>query len=152
MTVMMWVWLGIMVGALILELATMELVSIWFTFGAVLPFILETATVLGFEWQIAIFIIVSIILLLSLRKITKKYLLRHSEGKTNLETIIGKQCKLIEPITTDASGTIKINGVVWTAIAENEQTIESGAKVEIVKVDGNKIVVKAISEQKTNEA
>lgn len=142
MTTMMWVWLGVMIITLLLELCTMELVSIWFTFGAILPFILEVAIGLAIEWQLVIFIVLSALFIACLRKITKKFLLRNSEGKTNLESIIGKKYKLIEPITENSNGAIKINGVVWTAVCENSESKQTGEMVEVVKISGNKIIVK----------
>ena len=142
MTTMMWVWLGVMVASLVIELCTMEVVSIWFTFGAILPFILEVVGGVGLEWQLVAFVIVSAVLIACLRKITKKFLLRNSEGKTNLETIIGQKYKLIDPITSETNGTIKINGVVWTAVCENGESKQTGEIVEVVKISGNKIIVK----------
>ena len=142
MTTMMWVWLGVMVISLLAELCTMELISIWFTFGAIIPFVLEVSLGLAIEWQLTIFIVLSAVLLASLRKIAKKFFLRNSEGKTNLENIIGQKYKLIEPITESSNGTIKINGVVWTATTENGQEKQAGELVEIIKISGNKIIVK----------
>ena len=138
---MMWIWLGVMVISLIIELCTMEVVSIWFTFGAIIPFVLEVLGV-ALEWQLVAFVILSSILIASLRKITKNFLLRNSEGKTNLETIIGKKYKLIESISTESNGAIKINGVIWTAMCEDDKTINAGEFVEVVKISGNKIIVK----------
>ena len=141
MTTMMWIWLGVMVISLIIELGTMEVVSIWFTFGAIIPFVLEVIGV-GLEWQLVAFVIISAILIASLRKITKNFFLRNSEGKTNLEAIIGQKYKLIDPISAESNGSIKINGVIWTAMCEDDKAINSGELVEVVKISGNKIVVK----------
>ena len=40
METMFWVWLAVIVVSVIIELITFELVSIWFSAGAVIPFIL----------------------------------------------------------------------------------------------------------------
>ena len=141
---MMWIWLGVMGASLLIELGTMEVVSIWFTFGAIIPFILEVIGV-NLEWQLVTFVIISALLIAFLRKITKKFLLRNSEGKTNLETIIGKKYKLIEPITEGLNGAIKINGVVWTAITDDDSTINIG---EMVEYNGYKICVNCIKKLK----
>ena len=148
MDTMFWVWMGVIVATAIIEFSTMELVSIWFTFGAIVPFILAGTNATSWEIQLIIFIAISAVLILSLRRITKKFLLRNSKGKTNLDAIIGKHVRMIDEADFDSIGTVKVNGVIWNAVGESQETIESGTIVEIVKVDGNKLIVKKINEQK----
>ena len=42
---MFWVWLAVIAIALIIEIITLDLVSVWFACGAVVPFILSEAIV-----------------------------------------------------------------------------------------------------------
>lgn len=149
MSITFWVWLGVIVLTVILEAVTMELVSIWFTAGAIVPFIMAAAhDAGGWVWQLVIFFVVSAALILALRPITKKWLERGA-GKTNLDAIIGQQYRLIADISFDNPGRVKINDVIWTAVSENGEAIKAQTIVEIVKVSGNKMVVKpADSKQK----
>ena len=147
MDVMFWVWLAVIIVTIVVEAFTMEIISIWFTVGAIPSFILAGFDVLGWELQLVIFIVLSAVLILSLRKITKNFLLKNSNAKTNLATIIGTRVRMIEMTDFDSVGTVKINGVTWSAVGEKGETIESGAVVEIVKIAGNKLFVKAVDDK-----
>ena len=147
MSAMFWVWLGVIVVTAVVELVTTELVSIWFTFGAIVPFILATIDVVGFEWQILIFVVLSSVLIISLRKVTKKFLLRNSNEKTNIDSIIGKQCRMLARTDFETVGYVKINDVEWSAIALNGETIEQDEIVQVVKVSGNKLYVQKVKNE-----
>ena len=51
---------------------------------------------------------------------------------------------MIDKTTELELGSIKVNGIVYSAKAEDNSEIESGTEVEIVKVEGNKMIVKPI--------
>lgn len=141
MDFMFWVWIGIIVATALIEFLTLDLTSIWFTVGAIVPMILSIIGGIRWEIQVAVFIVLSIVLILSLRKVTRKFLLRNAKEKTNLDSLVGKVYKLIDPIDGDDTGTIKVNGVVWNVKSVNSISIEKGEKVKIVKVEGNKFIV-----------
>lgn len=146
MEVMFWVWLGVIAVTLIIEIATLELVSIWFTIGAVIPFILSAIGGIRIEIQISVFVVVSALLILFLRKAAQKVLFKNMNEKTNMDSFVGKKFKLLEKTDLENNGSLKINGVVWTAISEDGNLIEEGTLVEIVKLDGNKLVVRKADE------
>ena len=148
---MFWVWLAIIVVTIVVEAFTMEIISIWFTVGAIPSFILAGFNAVGWEIQLVIFIVISAVLILSLRKITKNFLLRNSNAKTNLASVIGTKVRMIEMTDFDSIGTVKLNGVTWSAVGENGETIESGAVVEIVKIEGNKLFVKEVDSKEKNK-
>lgn len=146
MDVMFWVWLGVIVVSAIIEFSTMEIVSIWFTFGAIIPFIMAGTNAVRWEIQLVVFVVVSAILIVSLRGITKKFLLRNSNEKTNVDSLIGKHFRMLERTDFETLGSLKINDIIWSAIGENQQVIEKGDVVEIVKIEGNKLTVRKVVE------
>ena len=150
MDIMFWVWLAIIVVTIVVEAFTMEIIS-RFTVGAIPSFILAGFNAVGWEIQLVIFIVISAVLILSLRKITKNFLLRNSNAKTNLASVIGTKVRMIEMTDFDSIGTVKLNGVTWSAVGENGETIESGAVVEIVKIEGNKLFVKEVDSKEKNK-
>ena len=79
-----WIWLGVTVFSLIVEFITFDMASIWFAFGGIIAMILAACGV-GLTWQLIVFIVVALTLLLSLRKIALKYLQRGSNFKSNTE-------------------------------------------------------------------
>lgn len=146
MAVSFWVWLGVIVLTAIVEVATMELVSIWFTVGAIPAFILAAipATANYWEIQVAVFVVISALLIIFLRKIAKKLLLKNANEKTNVDAIVGKKLRMLERTDFETLGAVKLNDVVWSAKGEDQETIEKDEIVTVVKVDGNKLIVKKI--------
>lgn len=137
---LIWIWLGIAIASAVLEFISMQMVSIWFTVGSIVAIILSLCGVIWWA-QLLTFGIVSLVLLLSLRKICLKYLLKNDNATTNVDGLVGTTQKLVEPITKDAAGAVRISGVVWTAVAENDVSIEKGESVKIERVEGNKLIV-----------
>ena len=138
---LVWIWLAVAVASAALEFITMQMVSIWFTFASIITIILALC---GVVWwvQLLVFCGLSLVLLLSLRKLALKYLLKNDKTKTNVDSFVNNNYKLIQPITADTPGEVKINGVVWTAVSEDGAEIEKDQVVTVVKIDGNKLIVK----------
>ena len=140
---MVWIWLGVIVVALVVEFMTVSMSSLWFALGGIVSLILAAFGV-GLVWQIVAFSIISFVCLLSLRKVTLKFLYRNKELKTNTNAMIGKQYFLIDEINEHQSGTIKVDGVVWSCKAVDNSDIKAGSKVEIKQVLGNKLLVEEV--------
>lgn len=143
------IWLGVLAVSLVIEFFTFELVSVWIAFGALISMIMAFIGT-GYEAQIIVCVTVSIVCILGLRKVTLKFLNRNKES-TNIDMAIGKTVKLITRTDDDEVGSAKYNGVVWSVKEEKDGTIEAGEYADIVKVDGNKLIVKKSKHQKTNE-
>jgi len=142
MDTMFWVWIGVFVITFFLEIMTMDLVAIWCTFGSIIPLILSAANLVGWEIQVIIFIVLSAIMVFALRKIAKKWLYKYS-SKEDVNSNQGKVVKLMED-TKDGVGQIKMNDVVWTAKTDDDADYPKGTKVEIIKMSGNKVIVKKV--------
>lgn len=152
MEVMFWVWLAVIAVAIIIEILTLDLVSVWFAFGAVIPFILAAVGGIAIEIQIAVFVIVSALLIIFMRSWARKLLFKNMNEKTNINSIIGKKIRLLEDTDFEHLGSLKINDVTWTAISHDGKLIKAGQIVEVVKVDGNKLLVKEIEGKSNNES
>ena len=70
---MLWIWLGITIIAAVIELITIDLVSIWFTIGGI-GALIAYALGLSQTIQIVVFVILSIICIFASRPLAKKYL------------------------------------------------------------------------------
>ncbi|MBQ7348791.1 MAG: NfeD family protein [Clostridia bacterium] len=135
-----YIWLAVTAVALILEFCTNDMLSIWFAGGGVVAMIIAA---LGASWYVhlPVFIAVSLVLLLSFRKLVLKYLDK-GDVRTNADSAIGKEFELITEIGFNHPGTIKINDVVWNAVTENQNDqIPAGTIVRVVKISGNKYIV-----------
>ncbi len=138
---MIWIWLAVVAISLIYEFFSASLTSLWFAIGGLVSLILA-ATKSTIITQIIMFFIVSLVFLLSLRKIALNYLYKNKDSKTNMDAIIGTQHTLLKSISDDNYGLISINGVEWNCIAENPHTkISEGTNVTIIEIRGNKLIV-----------
>lgn len=134
-------WLILLVVLLIIEVMTMGLTTIWFAGGALLAAIV--AGVQGPIWlQVTIFIVVSVVLLVFTRPIAMKYF-NKNRAKTNVESMVGKQAIVTEEISNiKAAGHVTVDGMEWTARAEDEKAVIEEGKVVLIKaVNGVKLIV-----------
>lgn len=136
---MVWVWASLFIVTLVVEILTFELVSVWFSIGSLVAFILAICKV-GVTIQIVVFLVVSVVLLASLRFICVKFL-KNSKEKTNLDSLIGTVYPLKSEITEDTPGEITINGIDWRVVSKDGKPIKVGERVKIVEVKGNKFIV-----------
>ena len=140
---MVWIWLGIFVIAVIAEVATQDLVSIWFALGSLVALCVSFGV--PFWVEIIVFFVISTITLIFTRPFIKKLMARQVR-KTNTDDFIGKRVKVIKEIDKFDGGEVKINGIVYTAILLDDvtETIKEDSIVEIVTLKGNKVVVREI--------
>ena len=140
---MTFTWMIIFIALLLLELATVNLVSIWFALGALASFVLSF-WVDSVTWQIALFVLVSFISLL----LTRSFVNKIRGGKvvpTNLDRVIGQIGLVTEEINKLEPGEVKVDGKRWSAVSSKK--IKVGSKVEILSIDGVKLNVKEIKEE-----
>lgn len=139
----MWqVWLIIAGLFFIGEMITVGFLVFWFGIGALLAMIVSFFTS-NIIIQTTVFIVSSAILLLVTKPFVKKFVDVKSTN-TNAFSIIGKKALVIKEINSHSVGQIKINGEVWSAEAENDETITEGSEIEIVKINGVKAIVKPV--------
>ncbi len=137
--IMILIWFAVILIAAFIEITTMDLTSVWFSIGAVISFIMAIMNVALF-WQVAAFIVVSTILLLSVRPLVKNYFRTNIVG-TNADALVGKVATCTKPIKVSERGQVKIDGQYWSAITSEGDRIEEGDKVEILAIEGNKLIV-----------
>ncbi len=141
-TILVIVWFVIIILAAIIEMNTMDLTSIWFSVGALFAFILAIASA-PLWLQLVVFVGVSVLLLLLVRPITKRYL-KTNVISTNTDRLVGKVAVCTKPIYAGERGEVKIDGKYWMAISNGDQDIEVDEKVEVLAIEGVKLVVDQI--------
>ena len=144
----MWiVWLAIFVIMIIVEASGPALVSIWFSIGALLALIVSFIPEVSWWIEIIVFLVVSTACLIALRPICKRYFKRNTLN-TNVDSFVGKRGYVIEDIESLKPGAVKIGDVSWTAVpADNKEKILENEVIEVVAVNGNKLVVKKVEEK-----
>lgn len=138
---MVYVWLGILVAAVIVEVCTTQMVSVWFAIGALASFFVALAGVEQIWIQIVVFVIVSATAVIVTRPLVKKMVNRKAEP-TNADMVIGKTGVVIETIDNLASsGLVKVAGAVWTARSQDDSVIGENEKVIVKEISGVKLLV-----------
>lgn len=134
-------WGVIFVISLIAEIASMQLISIWFTVGSVGAFIAAMKGV-GFPGQLGIFVAISLVLLLVTRPLLAK-LRVNTEPRTNADKNIGETAVIIEEVDPAlGTGRAKIGGVDWIAVSETGEILPAEAIVIVTRVEGAKLFVR----------
>lgn len=134
-------WLIAFVILVGIEVATMALTTIWFAGGAFVAFLLSLLGA-GVEVQLAVFVVVSFLLLFLTRPFASRYI-NSNTVKTNAESLIGKEARVIDEINNDmGTGVAVVNGQEWTArAAKNSDIYAAGTKVRIKEIQGVKLIV-----------
>lgn len=135
--VMIIVWAVVAALALLLEFFIYNFISAWFSIGGIAALISAPAG-LYWPWQILLFFSVSFAFLLALRPIAMKFI-KNKTIPTNLDANVGMKTKLLKDVNNGCSE-IKINDIIWTVVCTDE--LNTGDKVEITGMQGNKYIVK----------
>lgn len=139
------VWLILAGVFLILELATVAMVSLWFVAGSLAAMVAALAGA-NLVTQVLIMLISSVILLLIFIKLRPKLGILPAQRKaTNADRLIGKEALVtmtIDPL--ENVGQVQAEGQIWSARTEQDSSIEAGKKVRITGLRGVKLVVEEI--------
>ena len=134
------IWAVLLAAFIVIEAVTMQLTSIWFAAGALASLI---AAFLGGEvWlQVLCFIVITALTLLLTRPIIVKKIKPHTIA-TNADRHIGTVCIVDDPIDTlKNEGSVKLQGIEWSARSAGGEKIESGATVKVLRIEGVKLIV-----------
>ena len=139
---MVYVWVGVIVAAIVLEMLTDQLIAIWFMPSAIICAILALCEV-PFPWQLLVFLLVSVAGIVLSRTLLKGFFC-FEKTATNVEAVVGEKCVVIERIDNYAGcGQAKVHGQIWSARSINdEETFEEGDILRVVAVEGVKLICK----------
>ncbi len=142
MSVMVWVWLGCVAFFAFLEAVTWALVSVWCAVGALAATFAAYAD-MDLTGQLLVFIGVSLAAFAAVRPLAKRFI-EPRIVPTNADRLLGAKARVTEPIcNTNATGTVYIDGKTWSARSANGMDIPAGELVEIERMEGVKLIVRA---------
>lgn len=138
----LWVfWIAIAIIAVVIELNTTDLSSIWATVGGLVAMVISLFCKLWWV-QLIVFMAITLLGILLIRPYVKRYVKRN-EIKTNSDALVGKIGVVTMEISDGNVGAVKVEGKEWSALAKNsEDSIFKDSKVEILAIDGVKLIVK----------
>ena len=136
----LWMWFAAAGVLLIVEILTVDLLFASLAFSALLA---AGANALGFGVAIqgVVFGVGAVSSLMFLRPIALRHLKKKpADHATNVEALIGAPAVTLSAVT-ELEGLVKLSGETWSA-RTNKGEIESGARVEVVAIEGATAVVK----------
>lgn len=137
------VWGIVILTTICIEVATAgNLVCIWFALGG---FVALFANILGasIAIQCVLFLFASIISLLCVRPFANKYIATKNIP-TNADQLIGSKQIVAKKIAPTEWGKIRVNDHEWSAVSDDKSEIEEGTTVEVVAIEGVKLVVRKV--------
>lgn len=140
---MVYLWLTVIILSLIIEASTSALVAIWFIPSAIVSAVIARLGG-GVIFQVTVFFILSILLVIFARKILSRTLVRKTVP-TNADALIGERGVVIDEIDNlGFRGVVKVKGQTWSARSEKGERIEVGKSIEVLSIEGVKLIVKTL--------
>jgi membrane protein implicated in regulation of membrane protease activity len=132
---LLWLILAVVFG--LGEIATLGFFLAPFAGGAAVAAVVSAAG-MPFVGSLAVFLVVSVILLAALRPLARSHRKMPPTLRTGTAALVGRPATVVERIVNqEGVGTVKIDGEVWTARAYmDDETYEAGARVHVVEIRG----------------
>ena len=144
------VWLVLMIFFLVLEGATVMVVSMWFAVGALVALLLSLLH-LEIWLQIVMFFVVSAMLLACLRPMVQRHF-TPKLSRTNVDALIGSKGYVTADIDNIcAAGQAKLGNMDWTARSANGLPIPAGTLIRVQHIEGVKAYVLPVEEKESVE-
>ncbi|NLV22784.1 MAG: NfeD family protein [Syntrophomonadaceae bacterium] len=137
MTTAQWVIIAIVCGSI--EIFTMGLWFLWLALAALLVAVgVRLDWLSSLQWQLLIFAFFTLIFIIFTRPLAIKFF-KTKDTISNVKALVGQHGISTTDIQPLQYGQVKVNGEIWTAIAESE--IKSGTRIVVNDIDGVKLIV-----------
>ena len=140
----MWLFWLVLCGIfLITEIFTVSFLMFWPGIGAFFAFITSLITDNQLI-QIGVFTVSTVLMIIFMKPLVKKLFKTNDSTVMNSNSLIGKTGIVIKEINTlEGKGQVKINGELWSAFTQDQDTIiKEGEKVIIESIEGVRLKVK----------
>ena len=135
-------WLAVILICAFLEVITVNLVTIWFITSGIVALV-TSIFIDSLLIQFAVFVLLGIFLLITTRKPLQRMVNVRREH-TNLDRIYGMKGVVIEEISKNKSGVVKVDGKQWTAVSDEDITV--GSIVRVLEINSVKLKVKKVED------
>ncbi len=134
---MVYFWVSLIILLTIVEVATVNLTTIWFVASAIIALIVSLFTD-NLLIQIGTFTILGIVFLVLTKPFLNKWI-HVDKLQNNLERLIGMKGIVTQEITPTIAGEVKVDGKLWTAVSK--ERLNKGDVVNILQVNSVKLIV-----------
>lgn len=137
------IWTIVAVVMIVAEVFISGFFIVWFGVGAIPALVASLIWPKNITLQLFVYLVSTIVLLLSTRKIANRLYKSGSQEMVGANRLINKPGVVIEDIINhDGKGLVRVEHEQWRAQADGDEQIAKGEKVEVLRVDGTKLVVK----------
>ena len=141
-------WLIAAVGFLVLEGMTFSMVSVWFAAGSAAA-LLSCLFHPPFKVQAVVFIVVSVLCLAAFKPLTQR--LRQKPTPTNGDRSLGREAKVLTPVSAEETGRVRLDGVDWNArCATPGDTLTPGALCRVTEIHSTLLIVEPVLTESRN--
>ena len=133
-------WVVVFFVAVIIESLEPQLVSVWFAGGALVALLFATVFQVNLVWQVLLFTLTSVGLLVLTRRIVKKATIFPTIA-TNADALIGNEILVEKGFGPKQSGMGLQGDVRWKLISKDDATFKSGEFAIVQEINGNKLTV-----------
>ena len=135
-------WLIAAVGFLVLEGMTFSMVSVWFAAGSAAA-LLSCLFHPPFKVQAVVFIVVSVLCLAAFKPLTQR--LRQKPTPTNGDRNLGREAKVLTPVSAEETGRVRLDGVDWNArCATPGDTRAPGQSCRVTEIHSTLLIVEPV--------
>ena len=135
-------WLIAAVGFLVLEGMTFSMVSVWFAAGSAAA-LLSCLFHPPFKVQAVVFIVVSVLCLAAFKPLTQR--LRQKPTPTNGDRSLGREAKVLTPVSAEETGRVRLDGVDWNArCATPGDTLAPGQSCRVAEIHSTLLIVEPV--------
>lgn len=124
-------WVAIAIVCLIIELGSGDFFVTCFAIGALCSMLFSLFG-LPLWLQLLVFAVASVCSIRFIRPSLLKRLHNRQERLSNADALIGRVGRVIEPISADAAGYVKVDGDEWKAVSATGEAFDKGQTVRIV--------------------
>ena len=135
-------WLIAAVGFLVLEGMTFSMVSVWFAAGSAAA-LLSCLFHPPFKVQAVVFMVVSVLCLAAFKPLAQR--LRQKPTPTNGDRSLGREAKVLTPVSAEETGRVRLDGVDWNArCATPGDTLAPGQSCRVTEIHSTLLIVEPV--------
>lgn len=135
-----YIWFLIIILLILIELATLNFVTIFFAVSGFISLIISLFYN-NYFFEFIVFLVLGSVLFYFFRNWSRKKFIEKNI-KIGINRIIGKQAIVVKMVSKNGHGEVLIKKKKWFAVSDEK--IFVGEAVEVVKIDGIKLKVKRI--------
>lgn len=137
------IWFLIGLVCVIAEFALPGVIIVFFGAGAWFTALVTWLIPIGVSFQVALFSVSSILALVTLRK--RLFPAPKEEGES-LDEFVGKTAEVVESVSPEQPGKVRLKGALWQAETQGESVLEPGRRVRVTGRESITLFVRSIEE------